>query len=310
MYIGKVMKTEKLKNAEIVVPKKKAFIKTPDGEIGLHCCAVICGARGSGKSVAVSSKLQHLKKEGLADRIFLISPTAVSNSEMWNGLIEEEDIYTDMTNDSVLKVIEQVELEAKEWLEYEAQLELWKLWKRLLRSKRPIDEIEPDLLIKFMEHGILDMAELGNEPESKYGHKPVLHLVLDDCQSSQLFVPSTKNKLLNATIRHRHIGDGLGLSMWFLVQSYSTNSGLPKAIRDNSTILVLFPMKNGNNVMKIIEEVGGNIDEETFNKVYDYATKDDGHDFLVIEFSPKNKKYTFKKNWNTVLIPDAINAEK
>lgn len=298
------MKTEKIKGYEIIIPKKKAFINTPEGEIGLHCCCVVAGARGSGKSVAVSSKLHHLKREGLADRVFLISPTAVSNSEMWKGLIEDEDIYTDMTNESVIKVIEQIELEAKEWNEYEEQLELWKLWKKMLKQKKPIDEIQPEILIKFLEKGILDMEELGTEPESKYGHKPVLHLVLDDCQSSQLFVPSTKNKLLNATIRHRHLGDGLGCSFWFLVQSYSTNSGLPKAIRDNSTILVLFPMKNANNIIKIIEEVGGNIDEDTFNKVYDYATKDDPHDFLVIEFNPKNKKYIFRKNWNEVILPE------
>lgn len=300
------MKTEKLNKYPIIVPRKKAFIPTPDGEIGLHCCAVICGARGSGKSVAVSSKLHHLKKEGLADRVFLISPTAVSNSEMWNGLIDDDDIYTAMDNSSVEKVIEAVEAEAKEWYEYERKLELWKKWKKLLKKQTPINEIEPELLIELMEHGILDFDDMYEEPKSKYGHRPVLHLVLDDCQSSKLFVPSTHNKLLNATIRHRHIGDGLGISMWFLVQSYSTNSGLPKAVRDNSTLLVLFPMKNGANIMKVIEEIGGNIDEETFTEVYEYAIKDDPHSFLVIEFSPRNKKFIFRRKWDEVLIPHEI----
>ena len=299
------MKTERLGNYPIKVPKKKAFIKVPDGEIGLHACAVVCGARGSGKTVAVRSKLHHLKAEGLADRVFLISPTAVSNSEMWEGLIEEDDIFSEMTNESVIKVIEIVEAEAKEWKEYEEKLRLYRLWKKLLKKQTPINEIDPELLLEFFEAGIYDLEDFDEEPKSKYGHKPVLHLVLDDCQSSKLFVPSTHNKLLNATIRHRHLGDGLGLSMWFLVQSYSTNSGLPKAIRDNSTLLILFPMKNGANVMKVIEEVGGNIDEETFNKCYDYAIKDGDHDFLVIEFTPSKKKFTFRKNWDTALIPDA-----
>ena len=299
------MKTVKLGDFPIKVPKKRAFIKVPDGEIGLHCCAVVCGARGSGKTVAVRSKLHHLKAEGLADRVFLISPTAVSNSEMWAGLVEEEDIFSEMTNESVIKIIEIVEAEAKEWKEYEEKLRLYKLWKKLLKKQTPINEIDPELLLEFFEAGIYDLDEMEEEPKSKYGHKPVLHLVLDDCQSSKLFVPSTHNKLLNATIRHRHLGDGLGLSMWFLVQSYSTNSGLPKAIRDNSTLLILFPMKNGNNVMKVIEEIGGNIDEETFSKVYEYAIKDGDHDFLVIEFTPSKKKFTFRKNWDTALIPDA-----
>jgi hypothetical protein len=300
-----MMKTERLGNYPIKVPKKRAFIKVPEGEIGLHCCAVVCGARGSGKSVAVSSKLHHLKAEGLADRIFLISPTAISNSEMWKGLINDDDIFSEMTNDSVEKVIDAVEIEAKEWREYEEKLRLYKLWKKLLKKQTPINEIDPELLLEFFEAGIYDLEDIDEEPKSKYGHKPILHLVLDDCQSSKLFVPSTHNKLLNATIRHRHLGDGLGLSMWFLVQSYSTNSGLPKAIRDNSTLLILFPMKNGNNVMKVIEEIGGNIDEETFNRVYHYAIKDDDHSFLVIEFTPSKKKFTFRRRWDTALIPDA-----
>lgn len=299
------MKTYRLGDFPIKVPKKRAFIRVPEGEIGLHCCAVVCGARGSGKTVAVRSKLHHLKAEGLADRVFLISPTAVSNSEMWAGLVEEDDIFSEMTNESVIKIIEIVEAEAKEWKEYEEKLRLYKLWKKLLKKQTPINEIDPELLLEFFEAGIYDLDEMEEEPKSKYGHKPVLHLVLDDCQSSKLFVPSTHNKLLNATIRHRHLGDGLGLSMWFLVQSYSTNSGLPKAIRDNSTLLILFPMKNGNNVMKVIEEIGGNIDEETFSKVYEYAIKDGDHDFLVIEFTPSKKRFTFRKNWDTALIPDA-----
>lgn len=294
------MKTINLHKYPIHLPKKKAFIPTPDFEIGLHACVVVCGARGSGKSIAVSSKLHHLKKEQLADRIFLISPTAISNAPMWEGLVDQDDIFTDMTNASVERIVELVEAESDEWNEHEHILKLWRKWQSLLKRKVPIDAIDPMLLMEFMEHGIMEMFE---EPKSKYGHKPVIHLVLDDCQSSPLFVPSTKNKLLNMTIRHRHIGGGLGLSLWFLVQSYTTQSGLPKAIRDNSTVLVLFPMKNVNNIMKIMQEVGGNIAEETFHKVYDFATGEDPHSFLVIEFSPKKKEAMFRKRWDTLIMP-------
>ena len=58
--------------------------------------------------------------------------------------------------------------------------------------------------------------------------------------------------------------------------------------------------------MKVIEEIGGNIDEDTFTKVYEEATKDDPHDFLVIEFTPSNKKYMFRKRWDTILIPNEV----
>jgi hypothetical protein len=87
----------------------------------------------------------------------------------------------------------------------------------------------------------MDFDEFDEEPKSKYGHKPVLHLVLDDCQSSKLFIPSSTNKLLNATIRHRHLGDGLGLSMWFLVQKYSTSGGLSPCGERQRHITCPFP---------------------------------------------------------------------
>jgi hypothetical protein len=64
-------------------------------------------------------------------------------------------------------------------------------------------------------------------------------------------------------------------------------------------------MKNSEKVMKVIDEIGGNIDEETFTKACHYATKDDPHDFLVIEFNPSNKKHIFRKNWQTAIIPNA-----
>lgn len=303
------MKTEKLNKYPIILPKKKAFIQTPDEEIRLHCCAVVCGARGSGKSVAVSSKLHHLKKQGLADRIFLITPTYISNNEMWKDLVNEEDVYTEMNNSSVEKVIESVEAEAKEWFQYEKQIELWKKWKQLMKRNKRIENIDPKLMIEFLEYGIIDMEENGLEPTSKYGHRPVLHLVLDDCQSSRLFIPSTTNKLLNATIRHRHLGDGLGLSMWFLIQNYSTSSGLPPVVRDNSTILILFPIKNQNKIMKVIDEIGGNIDEKTFNKVYEEAIKDNEHNFLTIEFNPNKKKCRFRKCFDELLIPEELPKE-
>jgi hypothetical protein len=63
-------------------------------------------------------------------------------------------------------------------------------------------------------------------------------------------------------------------------------------------------MKNKSKIMKVIDEIGGNIDEETFHKVYDYATKNDEHSFLTIEFNPNKKKYTFRKRWDEVLIPN------
>lgn len=309
------MKTINLDKYGIVVPKKKKTINTPEHEYNLHGIMVVAGKRGSGKTVAVSSKLRHLKEEGLADRIFLIAPTAVSNTEMWKGLIDESDMYEEMDNSSVMSVLNEVQQEADEWEEYLYAKKLYDMFQQYLKSKKSIDEIDHKFLADCVMYGILNVdTETIEEPESKYGHQPVLHLVADDCQSSKLFNPSTTNKFLNACIRHRHLGlmkekgDAIGLSIWILIQNYSTQSGLPRAVRQNCTVLMLFPMADEKAIEKVKSEMGGEINGETFDQVYHHACKNPAtpHSFLSIEFAPKKKEYMFRKDFNQYLIPNEM----
>jgi hypothetical protein len=295
-----MLKTTNINKYPIILPKQKKEIPTPEHQYRLHGIFVVVGRRASGKSVATASLLRHMKKEGVCDRVFLISPTAVSNKELWDGIVDEEDMYEDMNNTSVEKMIEQVEIEKEEWENYLLQLEMWKQYKKLLNSKKSVDdEALEDFLLKCYDLGIFHL-DIHKPPESKYGHKPVLHLVCDDIQSSPLFNPSTKNKFLNMAIRHRHLAEGLGVTLHILIQNYSTNSGLPKAIRENCTTLMVFPVKDENMVKTIQSECAGEIAEETFYKMFNYATNEP-HSFLSIEFAPKKKEYMFRKGFNTFL---------
>lgn len=306
------MKTVKLNKYPIILPKKKSYINTPEDEFKLHGIFVVAGKRGIGKSCAVSSKLRHLKSAGFADRIFLISPTAVSNTDNWHGLVNPEDIYNDMNNTSVESIIAAVEDEAREWEEYCEAKKMWDTLQKYLKSKKSIDEIPPKFLLDCFEAGIFDVdTEQIKEPVAKYGHRPVFHMVLDDCQSSRLFVSSTTNKFLNLCIRHRHVGpmtslgEAIGLSIWVLIQNYSTQSGLPKAIRGNCTNLLLFKMQDEKMLEKIMSECGGEIDKQTFINVYNHATKEP-HDFLSIEFSPKKPGYMFRKCFDELILPPEV----
>ena len=313
------MRTVKLDKYPIYVPKKKKTIDTPENEYCLHGIFVVAGKRGSGKTVAVSSKLRHLKEEHICDRVFLIAPTAVSNTEMWKGLIDEEDMYEEMDNSSMEKVLAKVQEEADEWSDYLYKKKLYNMFQAYLKSKKSIDEIDYKFLTECVLNGILNIdTEDIEEPKSKYGHQPVLHLVCDDCQSSKLFTPSTTNKFLNACIRHRHLGkladkgDAIGLSIWCLVQCYSTQAGLPKAIRQNCCVLLLFPMADEKALEKVKSEMGGEVNGAVFDQAYKYACKDpnEPHGFLSIEFSPKKKEYFFRKKFGEYIIPDEVDDDK
>ena len=184
-----------------------------------------------------------------------------------------------------------------------------------MKIKKSIDEIPPKFLLECFEAGIFDVdTEQIKEPQAKYKHRPVFHMVLDDCQSSRLFVSSTTNRFLNICIRHRHVGpmkslgEAIGVTIWVLIQNYSTQSGLPKAIRGNCTNLLLFRMQDEKMLEKIMSECGGEVDKETFMKAYNYATQQP-HDFLSIEFSPKKKEYMFRKCFDEIIIPEDLPDE-
>lgn len=297
------MKTLKIKDPDfqIKLPKKSAFaIETPEHQFKMHQLSAVVASRGSGKSVIVSSLLQGLKNQGCMDRVFIISPTIASNRPIFDPLgISEEDEYHQPNGESVADVIRKVNEEQDEWEEYENQLKVYKVLQKLLSNQKVrLDDIPREYLEMALQGGYLDRP-----PVSKYGHRPVLGLIIDDCQGTPLYVQSAKNPLINLLLRHRHVGRGLGLSVWLMAQSYNSPSGIPRSVRQNLTTLFLGRQKNEDVVKQIAEELGGSINKEGFMKIFNKCHENDNpHDFLVIDFHPKSPQQQFRKNLNEYII--------
>ena len=88
-------------------------------------------------------------------------------------------------------------------------------------------------------------------------------------------------------ILHRHQGQlklkggALGISMFFLLQSYKAQSGgISKCIRNNATSLVVFSNKSEKQLDEIAEECAGEVNPEVFKEVYKMALQDK-HDFCL-----------------------------
>lgn len=302
------MKTEVIGKYPIRVPTVKNPIKTPKDEINLHALVGFFGMRGSGKSVSCFSKVRDLKEQGYADRVFLISPTRWSNYELARGLVDDGDQYESMTCASVDDILAKIEQETQEYEEYLENLELYKLWHKLERRRVPIESIDPDLLLKFDERGIMYMEE---PPRWKYPNAKngigIYHLVVDDAMGSPLFTPSTKNTFLNMLTRHRHVSSRpnlkVGLSVWLLMQAFTAQAGgIPRAIRANLTHICIFPVKQQSALENIADEVG-ECDREQFLKAYKVATSEP-HSFLLIDFNPKDKNRVFRKRWDEYIMFD------
>ena len=76
--------------------------------------------------------------------------------------------------------------------------------------------------------------------------------------------------------------------------------GLPRPIRENCTLLCLFKLKDQNQLKKIHEEIGSDVDLERFDKLFEYATSKP-YGFLAIDFNPKSADHTFRCCFNEYL---------
>lgn len=292
------MKTVKLKDCKLTVPKGSAFTIDTDPNLPkLHMNFLAIGKRGSGKGVATTSLMKMLP----FDRIFVISPTFESNKALMKDLnIDEDDVYSDPDDETcVVDIINKIDLERDEYENYHAQMALYKKFKKLLMN--PFTKIPDEMLLAFYN-------ESGNfePPIHKWnGRKPVLGLFVDDCQSTKIF---RSRRFQNAVTRHRHLGQfkeggALGCSLFINIQNYkASGQACMRAIRNNATHLAIFKSKDEKELDDISQEVGGEVDKDTFMKVYDYATAEP-HSFLFIDLHKKeNHPSMFRKKYDEYII--------
>ena len=291
------MHTEKIVGYAIEVPKGSSFsISTPDDQIKLHTITLAIAARGTGKTVALTNLMRILQCQKCMDKVYIISPTVHSNEAMLKQLnAESEDIYEEPCRESILDIVAKVEQEREDYDEYHRKMKMYKRFlKQLSNTSAAYDN---ELLLTF--YNGMDFEP----PKHKYnGRKPVLGLLVDDCQGSELFRP--KSPFMNMCIKHRHLGKGLGLSLFIACQNYTAQGGIPRAIRNNVTHLMLFKLKDNKVLDEIGEEIGGEITREQFEQVYAFAIQQP-HDFLLIDFAPKpTHKSRFRRNFNEYIVLD------
>lgn len=296
----------KTKNANIVklqLPKKTAFtIPTDDEFIKLHTLMVINAKRGGGKTLNLCNFLKVARDKNYYDKIFCITPSYNSNKQILDiAYIQEEDII-EPTKDSINEVLKRCEEEKEEWDDFLEKKELYKQFKR--DKNKPIHKILEDNLISYYNYNFWE-----EEPVWKYPveQPPRLGIILDDCLNTDVMA-CRNSGLVNLCIRHRHVLDGLGVSVFMLVQSYCANGGVPRVIRENTTHLLLFKINQENQIKKIKEECDLPVTNEEFDELLNVCHSED-YQFLLIDFVAKCKTKMFRKGWNDYLIPPSLEGK-
>ena len=270
---------KKIKNMDVKPPAKKAFtIKTDDDFIKLHTLTIASGKRGGGKSVAVANLIRMAKERDYFDKVYLITPTYGSNKEIWNiCYIDEEDVYE--PTKGVLKDIRKLIQEEKdEYDDFKSKKEKYEEYKKLVNSKN-LNLENKDLLkqlILYEELGFYDKP-----PKWKYKNEvpPRLGLILDDCMGTDLLLPSAG--LTKFVIAHRHHSE-IGISVFMLVQSYCARESLSRAIREQTTNLMLFKLVQEKQLQKVYEESDLPISYNDFIKMATEVHKEP-YSFLLMD---------------------------
>lgn len=294
------MKSKKIGKFHTKLPEKAAFtIETEPDYPKLHCLCIASGKRGSGKSCAVVNYIKQCQEKKYFDRVFLITPTYHSNKTIWDiATIEEEDIIEPSVT-CIKDIIGIVEAEREEWDLFLQRKEAYKKFKKDIKNK-PINRIDEETLLEYQDLGFFEQ-----EPEWKYGkdreHPPRLALIIDDCLSTPVMAKPSCG-LTNMIIKHRHLGKGLGLSVFMLVQSYKCQGGLSRVIRENCTMLMLFKINQEAQIKAIYEEADCNMEEEEFIRMCE-EVHSVPHNFLLMDFSAKDPSRKYRSGWDTYIYP-------
>ena len=298
------------KDTNPTVGVSNAYDNVLQGGIDGNCLCGIFGLRNSGKTYVCSKIINQAQKTNVYDRIYLITPTFLSNKSYFGSHIDEEDVF-EPTRDSIKDVIGRVEEDRDE---FESFLEELKDYKEYMNTLKGKNEFTDEQLYKYDELGWLD--GLPEMPEWKYAKRnkgkirpPQSLVILDDVLSSPVVASPYFTKI---GVMNRHIAglnepygerSACGLGVIFNSQTYSMTQGISRVLRQNLTHMIIFKNKQQKQMDKMIDELAGAVDQDKFTEAYNYAIQDK-HDSLLISFKAHCPTHTFKRNMNELIIFD------
>lgn len=282
-----------IKNSIANVGLKYKKLPTPETSaslFALHTLAAFIGPRGSGKTNAVVLLAKRYQDDGSINRIFIISPTYDSNRifELLNP--DPDDVYKNMHSclQDVQSILKKIEEMVAEYNHNKAYNKIYDKWRRFNAGQGP-----PLPMIDF------NMVERNNFEPMERLPRPSPLIIIDDMSHSDLYTPSKKNPFINLCLRHRHIFK-VGVSIFMLVQTFKT--GIPKCLRQNIQQFFLWPTHDMSQLESMYDEFANLCTKEDFMEMFQRTTKV-RHQFMTIDLNAKEPLLRFRKNFDTILLP-------
>jgi hypothetical protein len=252
------------------------------------------GARGGGKTYSCAHLLKLYEHFGLHEkgklcdqRIILMSPTVEANMGVWKTLKHlnfDADVHGNYSDAKLVAVVNDITQEAEKTKTWCRRCDAWD---RAMKARHPSHVSKKDLAT-LSETGMMNPREVMERPKHE---RPVVNfLVLDDLVGSSAFKSVGVSTLTNVVLKNRHIR----LNICILVQALKS---VPKSIRSNASVFVLFKFANTDIVLELHEVVSNIVTEDQFMSLYKFATEHD-HGSLIIDTTQPNKEDRFKASWS------------
>jgi len=276
---------------------------------------IACAKRGGGKTTAITNYFR-LLKEGSPDpyRFIIVSSTFDSNYSLMEDLeIDRDDILDPEDPNTAIQIRDIVLKEKEDLINFHEDMEKYRKFMKMIRKKNIEDHEDFEDLCLMFYNNENDQFE---KPTHRWDGKKVnIVLFLDDCLGSKIM---SSKVMLNTIIKNRHMGAfepeiqkkypafgcAMGCFIYVATQIWkSTGGGIPRPLRCNASQLMLWKTASQVEKDNIYESLAGDIDQPTFEKVFDYATEEP-HNFLLVDLAPKpHFPSMFRRNLDTFIVP-------
>lgn len=292
------MKLVKLKNVSVPeVPNnipEYAQRKTPPNMPRLHMLCAVVGSRNSGKTTTALRLLKMYVKAKSYDKIFWWSPTALREPKFQafkkdceNQGVEVE-VKPSFNEAEFLALQEWMRAEIDEYRHYKRKLDVWNKFVKVKSAEEmTMDELA---LLEEMEW---------EKPTTEYKNGfPSFAVCYDDMIGDKsVFSANCKGTTSQFWILHRH----LSCSVFILSQIVA--NGIPRQIRGNISLWILFSCKSDKLKKEVSEELAFKVSPERLLEMWEFATKD-RHDFMMCDYDCPDETMMFRKNFTDAIIDE------
>lgn len=258
----------------------------------------IFGSRGAGKTTTMIKLVKMYDACKAFDRVVVFSPTlekdpkkeALKSNSFFT--LHVHDKYTDT---EFSKLLDELKRESKN---YEMYLKALDAHEKFERGDDP-QHFPHDELTALHAYDFRDPRETGH---FRYGRPSTLVVFDDMVGDTDVYRMNGNNAVGRFALRHRH----LCTSMLFLSQAF--RNGVPRQLRNNLSLSMLFSNKSARIKQEIAEELSSFIEPDVFVAMWDKATSEP-HNFFMVDYDAPDPRLRFRHNFDGLLIADGVNDQ-